>query len=146
MPNWCENDITIRGSKEVLDNIENIIDQYQKKERDNGLLEFLNPIGEWNWDKAIREWGTKWEIGKINEVFVTRQQEDTLFLSFWSANSPPVEAYRQGEKKHDIEITAEWIEYNNAFCGEYKNGEWIDLDINEHPQYKEWLAEEMEND
>lgn len=143
MPNWCENDMTIRGSKEVLDNIVNRIDQYEKKERSNGLLEFLKPIGEWDWDKAVKEWGTKWEV---HDVFVERENENTLQLSFFSAWSPPIKAYQEGEKNHDIEITAEWIEYGLSFCGEYKDGKPKDLDINKHPQYIEWLEEqEMEN-
>lgn len=143
MPNWCENDMTIRGNKEVLDNIVNCIDQYEKKEKSTGLLEFLNPIGEWDWHKAVKEWGTKWEV---HDVFVERENEKTLQLSFWSAWSPPINAYQEGEKNHDVEITAEWVEYGLAFCGEYKDGKPKDLDINKHPQYIEWLEEqEMEN-
>lgn len=139
MPNWCENDMTIRGNEEVLDNIINSIVEYENKKSDSGLLGFLNPIGEWDWDKAVKEWGTKWEV---NEVFVERENENTLHLSFWSAWEPPINAYKEGEKNHDIEITAEWIEYGLSFCGEYKNGEVKDLDINEHPAYIEWLKEE----
>ena len=53
MPNWCSNDIVISGPE---DKIKDLWEAAQFKE---GLLEAIAPIGEWDYDTAVAEWGTK---------------------------------------------------------------------------------------
>jgi len=53
MPNWCNNKLEISGNKEYLDTLE-------KAANEGTLLETIKPIGEWKYDTAVAEWGTKW--------------------------------------------------------------------------------------
>jgi len=123
MPNWCTNYVKITGHVETLDKIQNVISEQRQQKREDGLLEFLEPIGEWDYHKAIETWGTKWEV---NIDYMIRDHEDddepTLRLKFFSAWSPPLEAYIQGEKTHDIEIDAFFIEEGVGFMGSYGDG------------------------
>jgi len=41
MPNWCDNQITITGSKSVIDKIEKIV---REEKDDQGLLDFMYPM------------------------------------------------------------------------------------------------------
>lgn len=131
MPNWCENRVTISASKEVIDNIENVITANEGK--DHVLLEHLAPIGEWEYDKAVEKWGTKWDVG-IH--FHERVDDQTMTLSFDSAWSPPLKAYEtwlDSQDSTDVSLTAYYWEPGMCFAGYYENG--ID-------EYYEWDSKE----
>ena len=91
MPNWCDNQITIKGPNSVIDKIEKIVKE-ESDDAKNGLLQFLHPMpkelldieagpiaktkaeknarqarklefGAENWyDWRVNNWGTKWEV------------------------------------------------------------------------------------
>ena len=52
MPNWCANHIEITGPEDKI----NIL--YQDAQ--DGFLETLAPIGDWEYNTAVEKWGTKW--------------------------------------------------------------------------------------
>ena len=157
MPNWCMNSVEIVGDLADLE----AIAEAAKEER---LLEYLAPIGEWDYGKAVDTWGTKWEA--TNMDYTLDHDNNTLTLNFDSAWAPPVDAYAKGEENHDIRITAYYYECGTSFAGKYEdhcdyeysldfeNENWKegipddvidhwDLD-NEYENWKEWNTEEEE--
>lgn len=124
MPNWCTNYVKITGHVETLDKIQNVISEQRQNKSPYGLLEFLEPIGEWDYHKAIEKWDTKWDVD-IDYMIRDHEYDDepSLRLKFVSAWSPPILAYKQGEKNHDIEIDAFFLEEGVGFMGSYSDGE-----------------------
>ena len=131
MPNWCENYITIHGPTKIL---EEIFDAANK----NKLLEYLEPIGDWDYNKAVEAWGTKWEPQEVTATFHTVSTdaegvEDTYYITAWfdTAWSPPVNAYYAAEKRLGITIEAFYIEEGMGFVGKYTEGteETYELDF-----------------
>ena len=57
MPNWCSNTLTITGDYDTLVQLKPIIDKDE-----DGLLEAIAPIGEWDYGTAVETWGTKWDV------------------------------------------------------------------------------------
>jgi len=120
MPNWCMNTVEITGELPKLKAI--------KAAAESGkFLEYLVPIGEWDYDKAVEAWGTKWEV---TEVFCEIDYDkNTLYLDFNSAWGPPIEAYYKGEADHNIRITAYYYESGMMFAGKYADGVDTSFDI-----------------
>ena len=94
MPNHCKNEITITGNVETIEKIKDIIVDYDSE---NGFCEFLNPIGEWDYDKAVEEWGTKWDIYDVDDIVI---EPERISFSFETAWAPPLNAYEKGEENH----------------------------------------------
>lgn len=113
MPNWCMNSVTINGEEAKLDEI-------VKACEEDKFLNFLVPIGEWEYGTAIEAWGTKWET---TDVDYDLQDDNTLVLNFETAWGPPTTAYMTGEQNHDITIYASYYEPGMAFIGEYEDSE-----------------------
>jgi len=129
MPNWCMNSVTINGKKEKL---EAIIEAC----KGDKFLNFLVPIGEWQYGTAIEAWGTKWEA---SDVDYDLQDDDTLVLNFETAWGPPTTAYLTGEQTHDITIYASYYEPGMAFIGEYEDSE--DNSYNIDFEDESWMDE-----
>lgn len=110
MPNWCMNNVTINGSKEKLEEI-------IKACENDKFLEFLVPIGDWDYGSAIEAWGTKWEVHNVDHDLL---DDNTLMLNFDSAWGPPVTAYNTGEANHDITIYATYYEPGMALLESMK--------------------------
>jgi len=129
MPNWCMNNVTINGSKEKLEEI-------IKACENDKFLEFLVPIGDWDYGSAIEAWGTKWEARDVDHDLL---DDNTLMLNFDSAWGPPVTAYNTGEANHDITIYATYYEPGMAFVGEYEDSE--DISYNIDFEDESWMDE-----
>ena len=113
MPNWCMNTITVSGTKEKMDAL-------VAAAQEDKLLEFLNPIGEWDYHKAWEEWGTKWEVREATVDGPEEIEGDYFaYLSFDTAWSPPIAAYRNAQEIHDIKISASYYEPGMGFVGLY---------------------------
>ena len=132
MPNWCMNTITVSGTKEKMDAL-------VAAAQEDKLLEFLNPIGEWDYGKAWEEWGTKWEVREATVDGPEEIEGDYFaYLSFDTAWSPPIAAYRNAQEIHDIKISASYYEPGMCFVGlydldedncyevDYANDDWAD--------------------
>ena len=89
MPNWCNNSLTIRGDASTLVALKAIIESDGE-----GLLEAIKPLGEWDYNKAVEEWGTKWDISTEGLEY-TDNGDGTAEITGWfdSAWSPPIEAF-----------------------------------------------------
>ena len=152
MPNWCDNQVTITGSKSVTDKIEKIVREEEnidlsskEKGESMGLLNFMYPMpkeledttspsssakkpqpmvdGFDNWyDWRCENWGTKWEV---NEFYgVDRLGETLITFAFSSAWSPPVGAYEKFlDKNQDCSLKAWYYEGGCDFMGVWEDGD-----------------------
>ena len=140
MPNWCDNQVTITGSKSVIDKIEKIV---KEEKGAGGLLNFFHPMpkgledttspsssakkpqpmieGFDNWyDWRCENWSTKWDV---NEFYGVDRQGDTISFGFSSAWSPPIGAYEKFlDKNEDCSLKAYYYEGGCDFMGEWDNG------------------------
>ncbi len=139
MPNWCNNQITITGTKSVIDKIEKIVNEDKNTQ---GLLQFMHPMpaelrdttADGSKDKAMIEktgysdwyswavdnWGTKWEVC---EFFGVDRQGDTISFAFESAWSPPIGAYDNFlAKNEECSLKAYYCEGVCDFMGCWDNG------------------------
>ena len=69
---------------------------------------------------CVNEWGTKWDVDAYNDAEISEDGTE-LTVSFDSAWSPPVEAYRKLEEQ-GFEVEALYFEPGMGFCGEYSDG------------------------
>jgi len=129
------NHATIRGTNEKLSAIVEAI-------KEDKLLEFLNPIGEWEYGKAIEAWGTKWEVSDVDWELDLANNE--LSLNFDSAWGPPTTAYAEGELLHNLEIKASYYEPGMMFVGLYEDREDDSYDIDfEDENWEDSLPEDL---
>lgn len=141
MPNWCNNDITLRHKdptmveraqkaladgrllseffptpQELVDTVagfpgEDLREAHEAQEKRN-----LEKYGHKNWyDWNVANWGTKWDIGG-DDGLTQRLDANTLQASFDSAWAPPTQAY---EKLTDLGfyVKAYYNEPGMCFCG-----------------------------
>jgi hypothetical protein len=119
MPNWCNNNLEVSGTKEYLDVLE-------KAANESNLLETIKPIGEWKYDTAVSEWGTKWDIA---DASVDRVSDNDLVMYFDTAWAPPVTAYETLLEKDEIEsVVATYFEPGMGFTGVWDNSDDIFYD------------------
>ena len=113
MPNWCSNNLVIRGSVETLSQLKPVL------EAGEGLLEAIKPIGEWQYGDAVEAWGTKWDVSTEGLQF-TDNGDGTAEIEgyFDSAWSPPVEAFQQlAEDWDSCYIELKYFEPGMGFVG-----------------------------
>jgi hypothetical protein len=88
MPNWCENTVTIIGSKEMLDDFE------EHKLRFNHYVprpaEEENNWYEWN----CENWGTKWEVDS-DDFNVINRDDEKIEIEFQTAWCPPIAFFKK---------------------------------------------------
>lgn len=145
MPNWCINSAYFtHENPETVTALENVFRDFEKA-GDNGTkigpFQYLHPMPEtastentenddsdeqvkppnkmpdwWTW--RIENWGTKWEPSSIE---LERMDENTLFVRFDSAWTPPIPLYNAALKL-GWKIEASYHESGMGFEGEYENG------------------------
>lgn len=119
MPNLCCNVVTLRHADPVM--IERAAKAFDRGELLNEFMplpENLKEDGSW-YDWCIKNWGTKWDVGGDGRDPITDPNQ--IELSFESAWSPPIEAYRAMEEM-GFEVEAYYYEPGIAFTGCYMNG------------------------
>jgi hypothetical protein len=119
MPNWCSNYISISGPKELIAPLWGAMNEKQ------GLLEAIKPIGEWDYYKAVQEWGTKWDVDtrdlQVQDISGGRMEISGSFDSAWS---PPIEALQHlADQDENISISLDYFEPGMAFCGNWSSAE-----------------------
>jgi hypothetical protein len=129
MPNWCSNAITITGP---ADKIRALWDAANATE-DGLLLEAMVPIGEWDYDRAVTAWGTKWDLNGEGLEF-TDLGDGTATIEGWadSAWSPPIEAFATYcGNNDDVIAQIDYFEPGMSFIGSWtaNDGEqtWEDV-------------------
>ena len=154
MPNWCNNTVTlthsdpvmIQRAKDALDRgellqefipvptelTETMAGSYGDPEKQAALeaQEKANvaKYGAKNWyDWCVANWGTKWDVGGDGQTDI-HPDGKSLFTSFESAWSPPVDAYHKLEELGFI-VDAMFYEGGMAFAGTYSAGECEDFSL-----------------
>jgi hypothetical protein len=116
MPNWCSNSITITGPVEKIQALRAV-------SIDKGLLEAMAPLGDWEYDRAVEAWGTKWDIS--NEGLEYEDNGDgTATIGGWadSAWAPPVEAFQTYSNANpEVTMELQYFEPGMAFIGVWDN-------------------------
>lgn len=148
MPNWCDNNVTIRHSdqnklKELheamvagnfLKTVIPIPEELQnpltssyggedKEFKDKLRKKMLKKHGFESWyDFCSTKWGTKWDV----EVYSPDLTEDELFASFSSAWAPPIGVYEELTRQ-GFDVDAKFCEFGMEFVGSYtsEDGECI---------------------
>ena len=134
MPNWCNNNITIRGSKDTVEQL------WKDAQAADGLLEAMVPppenmfrgaIGQKereqcaeqgipNWyDWQVENWGTKWNVS-IEGLEFHDNEDGTAEITGWfdSAWAPPTQAMETyGSENPDVSITLDYHESGMCFVG-----------------------------
>lgn len=118
MPNWCENNLTIMGSKQQLDDL---MSKVRTTDKDGAtvftILEGLypRPFGEdwYSWNNE--NWGTKWGDCETQLQDDSDEVKEFTFLSAWS---PPVEGIINISKSYpDLIFSMSWHEEGCDFWG-----------------------------
>jgi len=115
MPNWCYNNVDITATTEEQ---KALLHRVSTAEAADGFFELLRPLGEWDYNNSLANWGTKWDV----EVMDIDYDGDTLSTSFDSAWSPPVALYEY-LKEQGFEVSANYYEPGMDFAGEWTDGE-----------------------
>jgi len=127
MPNWCENGMVVNGMS-----AEDFIEKYsiETDEYDEFIIDFekIVPIGEWEYDKAVDAWGTKW--GDVEAIFT--ETEDGFIVGFdtaWSSPFPIVNALREQNPNATFDLY--YMEPGEGFCGFNKKDELFEDSISD---------------
>jgi hypothetical protein len=116
MPNWCDNSAQFsHEDKSKIDLIETNL-KSNKIQIFNTI--YPNPSGEWDYDWSVNNWGTKWDAS-IHDW--ERQDDNTIWVSFDSAWSPPINLY-EFMTREGYDVSAYYNEGGMAFCGKYEQG------------------------
>lgn len=137
MPNWCNNDLTVRGNPEYLKKLsdaaaEGTLFQFIKpmpealRDTVKGSGEekqevFVDGVNNW-YDWCVNNWSTKWDNSEAysNELV----SDDELVLSFDTAWSPPIGVYEALLDKDEVEeVYATYYESGMDFAGIWDNGD-----------------------
>lgn len=125
MPNWCANHIEISGPTNKIKDLyeKTCITGRQTTEQGSevGFLEYLAPLGEWNYHDALSTWGTKWEVDAELDFNYT-DNGAVLTGYFDSAWSPPVQACETFMIHNpDCDVQLHYYEPAMDFCGDLNN-------------------------
>lgn len=117
MPNWCSNTLTLRHKEQGR------CFEVARRFHEGNFLSYFVPLPESGWDYnwAIDNWGTKWDVGG-SDCDVLTVNEHEVKLSFDSAWAPPTEAYR-AMCEQGFEVEAFYYEPGMAFCGKWTGNE-----------------------
>ena len=136
MPNWCDNTLTISGSKEQIDGLEKVINDYENTEtEDPAFFGHYVPVTEEDqtvWGQA-NAWGTKWEP----QIYDWYRDEDSIIIQMSTAWGPPIEFYNEMEETHNFSIQASYYEPGMCFVGEYDG---------QHFDYAEMSSEDIRSE
>ena len=95
MPNWCSNSFAITG---CVESIQDLWEAAQTAGPDGefGLLNAIAPIRNWDYNKAVDTWGTKWDVSGEGLEYIDNG-DGTASIQGWfdSAWAPPIGAYEQ---------------------------------------------------
>ena len=142
MPNYCSNSLSLSGP---IDKIKPIWDRIQETKT---FLEVICPLGEWDYDKALDTWGTKWDIEIDNLSFEEDKEEGRGSINgfFDSAWSPPVEALESFCNRNEGFLAdLDYFEPGAGFVGRW-DSETGDEQYEIDPDNLEDIPQEMRED
>lgn len=123
MPNWCENDLKVRGPVAEVHRF------VTENEGDAGeILSFRKAIPvppDSDTETTSRAWGTKWDLspGDGRRTTGTAGKQGTADYAFDTAWAPPAAWLRTVAAKYPrLRFTLEYIECGMGFAGRTKAG------------------------
>lgn len=138
MPNWVQNDITIKTNNPVLIDLMQTVASQKEEIK---LFDTICPIGEWDYDRACNTWGTKWEICNSyadlsieNDDIVLKVSGDTawsfpdLFLKY-VLDTFTTDAYF-------VNVECVWLE-EQGYWGHFIDGDEIDSGLITRHDFRE---------
>lgn len=133
MSSVCQNILTISGGIEVITAIEKACD-------DGTLLEYLNPIGAWEYEKAVEMWGTSREAYCIECSSPELEEGDWwLHITFETKNGPPIAAYEAAMERLGVGLSASFYNSSYIFIGLFDNGKYNRYEVDFDDQW--WFAD-----
>lgn len=120
MPNWCENYLQIKGSKENISKIVDILKQNPTGEKLYETLIGLEPGADYSGDNwynlNIKRFGCKWDT----EYDMSRMLiiDDRIAFNFDSPWSPPIPFIIELSKKYGVTCILGYSEPGNDFAGQ----------------------------
>lgn len=142
MPNWCDNSFSISGPKEK---IEKIVVTFEDSDKEV-FLETLAPIGKWDYNNAISEWGTKWEVSDMEYDFHIDGETGHLSGHFQSAWGPPDAAFNTFlNNNHDCTAELLYYEPSMDFAGSLDEGSITISDCSDHWFETDSLGQQLDN-
>jgi hypothetical protein len=146
MPNWCNNTLKITTTDV------NFIEAATAAYKNNNLLNFLVPIGEWDYNLAVEKWGTKWDVEGLCDPVILGDSVTFIFDSAWA---PPMAVY-DALVNRGFGVEAFYWEPGMGYCGVYRDGddecteyssyEEIPEEIVEHFDIEDWTVFEDEDE
>ena len=159
MPNWCSNSFTVSHEDPAM------ITKFAECVRAGTLFETFVPLssGEWDYNTAVEEWGTKWDI-TAGDVTIDPDGKSATGW-FETAWGPGIIAYEKlSDLGFDLDIT--YLETGMCFAGRYTtenddyyveynfddenwregidDSEVLELLESEYESWKEWQEEEAQ--
>ena len=115
MPNWNSNTVTITGPAEKIA----ALWAAANSKPDSGLLEAMVPIGEWDYDRAVATWGTKWDVSLEGLELIDNEDGTASIVGYAdSAWSPPMEAFQTyALANEDVYLELKYFEPGMSFVG-----------------------------
>lgn len=160
MPNWCMNSFSVSHEDAAM------ITKFAEAFKAGNLFQTFIPLssGEWDYNTAVEEWGTKWDInGGDIDVAPDGKSATGFFDTAWG---PATEAYYKFYNMgFDIDVV--YHEPGMSFAGHFTDGEdycteydftdenWrdmiadeevLDLLESEYESWKEWQEEQEEEE
>jgi hypothetical protein len=135
MPNWCANNLTVRGpdalvisaaiagGKGVFNTIIPMPDELRETTSPNKVSadDMIEKYGSADWyDWALSNWGTKWDISD-DSIYIDEETKDEIKIYFDTAWGPPIRVYEVLEQRGN-EVEASYYEPGMGFVGEFRNG------------------------
>ena len=159
MPNWCSNSFTVSHEDPAM------ITKFVECVRAGNLFETFVPLssGEWDYNTAVEEWGTKWDITEGDVTIDPDGKSATGW--FETAWGPGIIAYEKlSDLGFDLDITyletgmcfaGRYTTENDDYCVEYNfddenwrdgiaDDEVLELLESEYESWKEWQEEEAQ--
>jgi hypothetical protein len=130
MPNWYSGNVSITGD---ITPFRNWAEKNKNENLDyNDFAQTFVPLssGEWDYNCACREWGTKWDLTNIN-INSGEQENDQIFsFCFDTAWAPPIYLWKQLEKRYNVEIEEYGYEEQQLAFHKYHKGRniWVERD------------------
>jgi hypothetical protein len=110
MPNWCLNTVIVTNPNPAK--IQALKDSLNK----DIFFDHILPLGEWDYTKAIKTWGTKWEASNLS--WMQFDNKNQIEISFESAWCPPEEVYN-AMIANGWTVEAYFFEPGMGFVGKY---------------------------
>jgi len=122
MPNWCYNNITLRGPQSEIDRIEKFLEERKGENWFDFFRAMPDEIREqkdgwyaWN----LENYGCKWNCDAA-DWYVNAGEINFTFDSPWG---PPIALYEFIDAESEFEIEAHYYEEGMQFVGRFVDGE-----------------------